>query len=62
MALAIPREGATHRLLNAFGRHPSGTLFLIDPHANLMMRYPPDTTARGLQEDLHRLLEVSRIG
>jgi len=49
-------------VLRKFGAHPSGTLFLVDPHGNLMMRYAPHDTAKGLQEDLDHLLEASRIG
>jgi hypothetical protein len=35
---------------------------LIDPNANLVMRYSTNTTSEGLKEDLTRLLEVSTIG
>ena len=38
-------------------RHP-----LIDPHGNLMMRFPPGLGMRGMHSDLKRLLKVSRIG
>ncbi len=62
MKVAQPLEGSRRAVLDPFGAHPSGTFFLIDPHANLMMRYPPNATARGLKEDLEHLLEVSRIG
>jgi len=48
--------------LRPLGAHPSGTFFLVDPHGNLMMRYAPRETARGLQEDLDHLLEASQIG
>jgi hypothetical protein len=62
MIVAKPRVAARYPLLAAFGPHPSGTFFLVDPHANLMMRYPPDATSSGIKEDLVQLLEVSSIG
>jgi hypothetical protein len=62
MTVAEPRAPSRRALLSAFGAHPSGTFFLVDPHANLMMRYPPDATSEGLKEDLAHLLEVSTIG
>jgi hypothetical protein len=62
MIVAKPRVASRYPLLAAFGPHPSGTFFLVDPHANLMMRYPPDATSSGIKEDLAHLLEVSGIG
>jgi len=41
---------------------PSGTVFVIDPHANLMMRYAPDVSASDMLDDLKRLLKLSQIG
>lgn len=37
-------------------------IYLVDPHANLMMSYPATGSARGLLKDLERLLRVSNIG
>jgi hypothetical protein len=62
MTVAQPRPTHCQAVLRPFGALPSGTFFLVDPHANLMMRYPPDATSKGLKEDLAHLLEVSRIG
>jgi hypothetical protein len=62
MTVATPRESDRRALLAPFGDHPSGTFFLVDPNANLMMRYSPDTTSKGLKEDLTHLLEASGIG
>ncbi|MBA2492862.1 MAG: SCO family protein [Gammaproteobacteria bacterium] len=59
MMVAQAQGNNTLRPLSA---HPSGTFFLVDPHGNLMMRYAPRDTARGLQDDLDHLLEASRIG
>lgn len=62
MSVALPRAETRSRVLRAFGTHRSGIFFLIDPHANLMMRYPPDATSEGLKKDLTRLLKASQIG
>lgn len=51
-------------LLEPFGR-PGGVgewLYLLDPHGNLLMRYPVDVEPRGLLKDLQRLLKWSKIG
>lgn len=37
-------------------------LLLVDPAGNLMMRYAPDTEAKGIRADLERLLKYSWIG
>ena len=45
--------------------HPPGAegrIYVVDPHGNLVMSYPPDADQEGLLEDLERLLSVSRIG
>lgn len=51
-------------LIEPFGR-PGGVgewLYLLDPHGNLLMRYPADVEPRGLLKDLQRLLKWSKIG
>ena len=40
----------------------AGRVYLIDPHGNLMMSYPPDAPPKGMLEDLERLLKLSTIG
>ncbi len=55
-------QAQSRNTLRSFGAHLSGTFFLVDPHGNLMMRYAPRATAKGLQQDLDHLLEASRIG
>ncbi len=40
---------------------PTNT-YLIDPHANKVLRYPSGSSTKGLYSDLHKLLENSRIG
>lgn len=37
-------------------------IYLIDPHGNLMMRFPNDLDPKGILKDLKHLLKVSRIG
>jgi hypothetical protein len=37
-------------------------VYLIDPLGNLMMFYPADVKAKGMLEDLKRLLRLSSIG
>jgi len=41
---------------------PVANTYLIDPHGNLILRYPADPDIRGLAKDLERLLRASRIG
>jgi hypothetical protein len=40
----------------------SGRVYLVDPFGNLVMSYAPDAPAKGLLEDLKRLLKLSQIG
>ena len=37
-------------------------IYLIDPHGNLMLRFPKDADPRRMHKDLARLLRASRIG
>ena len=39
-----------------------GSVWLVDPLGNLILRYPPGYQSRGLLEDLKRLLKLSKIG
>lgn len=57
--LEQPGDGALARQLPEAA---PGTVFLIDPHGNLMMRFAPDVAADGMLDDLEHLLKVSRIG
>lgn len=50
-------------LLAALPRNAEeGAIFLSDPNANLVLRFAPGSEAKALQEDLKRLLKLSRIG
>jgi len=40
----------------------AGTVYVIDPLGNLVLRYPTDPDIRGIANDLARLLKASRIG
>jgi cytochrome oxidase Cu insertion factor (SCO1/SenC/PrrC family) len=37
-------------------------VYLVDPFANVMMRFPPDLDPKKMLKDLKHLLKVSRIG
>ncbi|MBN1238683.1 MAG: hypothetical protein JXB36_09280 [Gammaproteobacteria bacterium] len=51
-------------VLERVGHAPGadGRVYVVDPHGNLVMSYPPDPDQEGLLDDLERLLSVSRIG
>jgi hypothetical protein len=63
VASAEDAAGAKIRaLLPADGNAPAPQINLVDPHGNLLMRYPPDAARLGMLEDLKRLLRLSHIG
>jgi hypothetical protein len=39
-----------------------GRVYLVDPFSNLVMSYAPEAPAKGMLEDLKRLLKLSQIG
>jgi cytochrome oxidase Cu insertion factor (SCO1/SenC/PrrC family) len=43
-------------------RDPADHLYVVDPHGNLILRYPRAPDPKGLTRDLSRLLRASRIG
>jgi hypothetical protein len=53
-------EGAP--LLPLLPEPREGTIFIVDPLGNLMMRYDVRQDPKGLREDLKKLLELSHIG
>lgn len=57
-----PDESTTTVLRKAVGDLAAGDVYLVDPLGNLMMRFPKETGMQGMQQDLKRLLRVSRIG
>ena len=59
--LVTVRADAAARLLDALP-HGAGDIYIVDPLGNLMMAYAPDAPAKGLLEDMKRLLKLSHIG
>ncbi len=62
MVLASPLDASSTEALAVFGEPARGALYLVDPMGNLMLRYDDDSTTKGIQKDLKRLLKVSKIG
>ena len=44
------------------GELAAGGYYLIDPHGNLVMYFQPDLDPRDVNDDIKRLLKLSRIG
>ena len=59
--LVTVHGAAAERLLAALP-HGAGDIYIVDPLGNLMMAYSPGAPAKGLLEDLKRLLKLSHIG
>ncbi len=55
-------EATSAAVLDIFGEHPEGNVYIVDPLGNVMMLYPPNATTKGLLKDLKHLLKVSQIG
>jgi len=49
-------------LLQAFPAGRENSLFIVDPLGNLMMRFDTHQDAKGLLQDLQKLLRLSSIG
>lgn len=61
--LIILAGPAVRKLAGAFDQEAhQGDAYLVDPLGNLMMRYPPGYEARGMHQDLMRLMTYSWIG
>jgi hypothetical protein len=63
--LSIMRGGdaVAPELLAAFPDLGSGSIYIVDPLGNLMMRHAPTTgLSKDLLEDLRKLLKLSHIG
>jgi cytochrome oxidase Cu insertion factor (SCO1/SenC/PrrC family) len=61
MVAPLGDSGAVLRRFFGIGQ-PSTTLYLVDPHGNWLMSYPPGSDLRGVLEDIKRLLRLSQIG
>ena len=46
----------------ALANLPAGTVVIVDPNGQAMMRYAPGADAKGIRADLERLLKYSWIG
>ena len=61
--LMLAAGGADAAKLRASFEIPgAGRVYLVDPHANLMMSYASGEDPRNILEDLKRLLKYSHIG
>jgi hypothetical protein len=60
--VAVPLSGALEPLLKLLPEPDSQRIYLVDPLGNVMMFYAADTPAKGLLEDMKRLLRLSQIG
>ena len=61
LLMATP-SAALDPLLNSLPDPNLHRIYLVDPLGNAMMFYPPDAPAKGLLEDMKRLLRLSQIG
>lgn len=46
----------------AAGAVPGAQLWLVDPHGNLVLRYPAGSNGKAILDDLRYLLKISLIG
>ncbi len=59
---AYSEPGEKNLFAGQLGAYPKGSVYLVDPLGNLMMRYADSAASRGILKDLKRLLRVSKIG
>ena len=59
--IALDASGAP-TLLRQFPAEPRGSLYIVDPLGNLMMRHDAAGTSKALLTDLKKLLKLSHIG
>jgi hypothetical protein len=60
--ITVPAGPAVEPLLKLLPAANSQRIYLIDPLGNAMMFYEADAQAKGMLEDLKRLLRLSQIG
>jgi hypothetical protein len=60
--ITVPLGTAVEPLLKLLPAADSQRIYLIDPLGNAMMYYEADAGAKGMLEDLKRLLRLSQIG
>lgn len=51
----LPLDAGRHRL-------PGAQLWIVDPHGNLVLRYPAGSRGKAILDDLRYLLKISLIG
>jgi cytochrome oxidase Cu insertion factor (SCO1/SenC/PrrC family) len=62
MVVAAIDKAVQPTVMEVLGKAPEGQVYIIDPLGNVMMRYPPNATSKGMIKDLKHLLRVSQIG
>ena len=66
LIVALAARSKLDEILAQFRESPEipldGTIQVIDPLGNFMMRYPPDANPKDILSDLRRLLKVSQVG
>jgi len=60
--VTVPLAAAQGPLLDSLPSPDSHRIYLVDPLGNVMMFYPADAKAKGMLEDMKRLLKLSQIG
>ena len=61
--LLLKDDSDLNRLYNLFKSYPdfnNESIYLIDPHGNLMMQYKKGTNPSGIIKDLERLIRISK--
>lgn len=58
----LPAAEAVGLVRQLPGGKGSGSVFVVDPLGNLMMRFPPSLAPDAMLDDLEKLLKLSRIG
>lgn len=59
----LPAESSTgefYERLDRAGERRPGTVYVVDPIGNLMMRYPPEALPETMLKDLQRLIRISK--
>lgn len=62
MRVVLADAELARRTLQLKPDDPMGSIYVVDPLANLMMNYPPHAAAKGMLKDLAKLLRISSIG
>ena len=60
--ITVPMGAAQGTLLELLPSPDAHRIYLVDPLGNVMMFYPADDKAKGILEDMKRLLKLSQIG